>query len=108
MWVLGNEYMQEAAPWAVYKNNPSKAAHISRFSINLIRMYAILSEPFIPNSSKIIKEALGLEEDLEWPSNVDEEVLKLSGGQLFKVPELLFKKISDEEREVYKRKFSGM
>jgi methionyl-tRNA synthetase len=40
IWVAGNEYLQEAAPWAAFKEDPDSAAAIIRLSLNLIRLYA--------------------------------------------------------------------
>ena len=51
IWVAGNEYLQAAAPWAAYKQDPARAAAIVRLSLNLIRFYAVLSAPFIPDAA---------------------------------------------------------
>ena len=58
IWVLGNEYLQSAAPWAVYKEDPDRAATIVRLALNLIRVYAVVSEPFIPDASVTMLGAL--------------------------------------------------
>ena len=52
IWALGNEYLQSSAPWSVYKEDEGKAAAQIRLALNLIRIYAILSQPFIPTTSK--------------------------------------------------------
>ena len=44
----GNEYLQEAAPWSTIKEDPEQAAMQIRLGLNLIRLYAVLSQPFIP------------------------------------------------------------
>ena len=58
IWACGNEYLQSAEPWSVFKNDPSKAAMQIRLSLNLIKLYGVLSAPFIPDSAKRILEAL--------------------------------------------------
>ncbi len=59
IWSLGNEYLQECQPWALYKTDPDKAAMSIRFALNLIVLYANLSAPFIPDTAKKIHEAMG-------------------------------------------------
>ena len=44
----GNEYLQAAAPWTAIKTDPDRAAAITRFGLNLIRLYAVLSPPLPP------------------------------------------------------------
>ena len=60
IWVAGNEYLQSAAPWTAIKTDRERAAAITRFSLNLIRLYAVLSRPFVPDASDAMLAALGL------------------------------------------------
>ena len=52
IWALGNEYLQSSAPWSVYKEDEGTAAAQIRLALNLIRIYAVLSQPFIPTTSE--------------------------------------------------------
>ncbi len=106
IWAAGNEYLQDAAPWAVFKEDPAQAAAIVRLSLNLIRLYAALSSPFIPEASATLTEALGLTEP-PWPDTIAEAATALPPGHAFSVPENLFRKISDEEREDWQERFAG-
>ncbi len=106
IWVAGNEYLQSAAPWAVYKEDPERAAAIVRFSLNLIRLYAVLSAPFIPDASKSMLTAMNAD-GAEWPDTIEEALGALEAGQEFTVPENLFRKITDDEREEWQEKFAG-
>ncbi|MBR9765671.1 MAG: methionine--tRNA ligase [Rhodobacteraceae bacterium] len=106
IWAAGNEYLQSAAPWAVFKEDPAQAAAIVRLSLNLIRLYAALSAPFIPDTSAVLREALKLD-SLDWPGDLPEALSALPAGSAFAVPENLFRKISDEEREDWQQRFSG-
>ncbi len=106
IWAAGNEYLQSAAPWTVFKEDPERAAAIVRLSLNLIRLYAILSAPFIPDASATLKEALKLDE-MSWPDDVAAALATLAPGEDFAVPENLFRKITDEEREDWQSRFSG-
>jgi methionyl-tRNA synthetase len=60
-------------------------------------MLAILSDPFLPNASKKIKEIINLK-DTKWTEiNIDNPILN-SQNKINK-PELIFRKIEDEEIE---------
>jgi methionyl-tRNA synthetase len=48
IWVAGNEYLQSAAPWAAFKEDPDRAAAITRLRAEPDPFYAVLSAPFIP------------------------------------------------------------
>ncbi|MBT9383438.1 methionine--tRNA ligase [Pseudooceanicola sp. CBS1P-1] len=106
IWAAGNEYLQTAAPWAAYKEDPERAAAIVRLSLNLIRLYAVLSAPFIPDTSAVLKEAMKLE-TLDWPEDLAAALEALAPGAAFSVPENLFRKVLDEEREDWQARFSG-
>ena len=106
IWAAGNEYLQSAAPWAAFKEDPDRAAAIVRLSLNLIRLYAVLSAPFIPDTSNVLKEAMKLD-SLDWPEDLPEALNALAAGATFTVPENLFRKIADEEREDWQARFSG-
>ncbi|QPM90104.1 methionine--tRNA ligase [Pseudooceanicola algae] len=107
IWAAGNEYLQSAAPWTAYKEDPDRAAAIIRLSLNLIRLYASLSAPFIPDCSATLQEAFGLE-SLDWPQDVAASLAALQPGMAFSVPENLFRKITDDERDAWQEKFSGI
>ncbi|WP_425052438.1 methionine--tRNA ligase [Psychromarinibacter sp. S121] len=107
MWAAGNEYLQEAAPWSVFKEDEAAAAAIIRLSLNLIRLYGVLSAPFIPDASAEMLKAMGAE-DAAWPKDIAGALAALPAGQAFTVPENLFRKISDDEREDWQSRFSGV
>lgn len=106
IWVAGNEYLQGAAPWSLFKTDPDQAGAQIRIGLNLIRLYAVLSAPFIPNACDTLMEAMGCD-DRSWPSNVNAALTALPGGHGFRVPEVLFPKITDEQREDWQARFAG-
>ncbi|KPP86244.1 MAG: methionyl-tRNA synthetase [Rhodobacteraceae bacterium HLUCCO07] len=106
IWVLGNEYLQEAAPWATFKEDEAQAAMQIRLALNLIRLYGVLSQPFIPDTTGPICEALRCE-DMHWPDDVAAALEVLGPGHGFSVPENLFSKITDEQREDWQARFAG-
>ena len=107
IWVIGNEYLQSAEPWAVFKNDPNAAAATVRMSLNLITLYGQLSEPFIPDASEILLLAMG-HDGPQWPTSVETAVQHCKAGDSFKVPDNLFAKITDEQRLAWSEKFSGI
>ena len=107
IWVIGNEYLQAAAPWSVVKTDPEQAQAIVRLALNLIRVYAILSAPFIPDASAAMMQAVG-SDDRTWPHDISAAMRTLPPGHGFTVPENLFRKITDEERADWQQKFSGV
>jgi methionyl-tRNA synthetase len=108
IWVAGNEYLQTAAPWAAFKTDPDAAAASIRLALNLIRLYAIVSRPFIPDASDRMLDALGCRDAAEdWPRDIGTALEALPAGHAFAVPENLFEKISDDAREAMEARFSG-
>ena len=106
IWVAGNEYLQNAAPWAVFKEDPDQAAAIIRLSLNLIRLYAVLSAPFIPDAATKMLAAMGPDAN-SWPDDAEAALSLLPPGHAFTVPEVLFAKISDEQSESWQQQFAG-
>ena len=106
IWVAGNEYLQSAAPWSTFKEDPETAAAQVRLGLNLIRLYAVLSAPFIPTTSARMLEAMQTTDDT-WPSDVSAALSHLSAGHAFNVPDVLFAKITDEQREEWQDRFAG-
>ncbi len=106
IWVAGNEYLQSAAPWSTFKEDPETAAAQVRLGLNLIRLYAVLSAPFIPSTSARMMEAMQTSDDT-WPSDVAEALSHLTAGHEFSVPDVLFAKITDEQREEWQDRFAG-
>ena len=106
MWAAGNEYLQAAAPWSVFKEDPEQAAAQIRLALNLIRIYAVLSAPFIPNASAKLLSAMNTL-DTDWPTDMAQAVAALPEGHAFTVPDNLFTKITDDQREEWAEKFAG-
>ena len=106
IWVLGNEYLQTNAPWTTFKTDPDTAAMQVRVGLNLIRLYAILSEPFIPDASATMLKAMNAS-DASWPKDIAAALSALPAGHAFEVPENLFRKITDDERTEWAERFAG-
>lgn len=106
LWVLGNEYLQDAAPWSVFKSDPEQAAAQIRLALNLIRFYAIISRPFIPDATASMMAAINCD-DWSWPDTASDALTHLDAGHAFTTPDVLFTKITDENRTDWEAQFSG-
>ncbi len=106
IWVAGNEYLQSAAPWSAFKTDPDQAAMQIRLALNLIRLYAVLSAPFIPDAAQTMLAAMNCT-DKSWPDDVAAALQTLAPGHAFTVPDVLFTKITDDQRESWQTRFSG-
>ena len=95
---LGNKYLAEEEPWKLYKTGELKRVEQIMFvSLQICGMLAILSHPFLPNASKKIKEIINLK-DTKWTDlNINNPILN-SSDKINK-PELIFRKIEDDEIE---------
>jgi len=107
IWAAGNEYLQSAAPWSTFKEDPEKAGAQIRLALNLIRVYGVLSAPFIPTASAKLMSAMNTL-DFDWPADVSAALQTLPQGHAFTVPENIFAKITDDQREEWQAKFSGV
>jgi methionyl-tRNA synthetase len=105
IWVAGNEYLQAAEPWAKFKTDPDAAAAIVRFALNLIPLYAVLSEPFIPDAAATMLKAMNT--NAAWPRDITAVLETLPAGHTFTVPEVMFAKISDDARDEMQAQFAG-
>ena len=106
IWAAGNEYLQAQAPWTTFKTDPDKAAAQVRLALNLIPFYANLSAPFIPDAAAKMLTAVHLTDQV-WPDDVEAALSVMAPGHVFDVPEVLFAKISDEDRDTWAERFAG-
>ena len=91
---IGNKYITECEPWKVWKTDPKRVETILYISLQLVANLAIAFEPFLPFSSKSLREMIDMPE-FDWAQLGRTDLLK-PGHQLAE-PHLLFQKIEDEE-----------
>ncbi|MGQ5651895.1 methionine--tRNA ligase [Streptomyces sp. EKR5.2] len=109
LWSAGNSYLEEKAPWLEIKTNKEGAALTLRTAMNLIHLYAVVSEPFIPTSSAAMRGAFDLADDTAVWVTQDEarSLTAVAAGTPFTVPPVLFAKLTEEDLESYKERFGG-
>lgn len=94
---LGNKYLADEEPWKVIKQDEERVKTIMYVALQIATGLAILSEPFLPFTSKKLKNILAIsEQGLKWESVSKEEPL-LSADHKINKAELLFRKIEDSE-----------
>jgi methionyl-tRNA synthetase len=106
LWVLCNEYVNEAAPWTAYRTDQDRAGTIINFAINLIGLVAIASTPFIPATAARMAKAVGADLD-GWVTNAEALLSQRRGGEPLSNPGLLFERLEDARVDELKRQFSG-
>ncbi len=99
---VGNGYMQKKEPWIVAKQvteNPAAQQQIDNclhLCLQLTANLAILAQPFLPFTAKKICHLLKVvDKMLDWENAGSLKLLSV--GYTLRAPELLFRKIEDEE-----------
>jgi methionyl-tRNA synthetase len=96
---LGNKYLADEEPWKVVKENPERVKTIMYVALQIAAGLAIVSEPFLPFSSKKLHKILNIPLTLQW-SFVENSTELLPYHHKIGEAELLFSKIEDAEIQV--------
>jgi methionyl-tRNA synthetase len=108
LWVLGNQYLQEAAPWTAIKTDPERAAAVVRTGINLVGLFARICAPVLPFTAETIAQAIGEPYPASWPStDARAELSRIEAGRPVKAPEVLFRKVEDAQVAEWAARFGG-
>ncbi|MFI0737947.1 methionine--tRNA ligase [Streptomyces sp. NPDC021100] len=109
LWSAGNSYLETKAPWLEIKTDPDAAALTLRTAMNLIHLYSVVSEPFIPATAAAMRSAFALTgDDRTWVTQDEARSLSsVPAGTPFTVPPVLFAKITEEDLESYRERFGG-
>lgn len=108
LWTLGNMYFDERKPWKTIKEDKDQTACTLRTALNLVRAYAILAEPIIPETATRVLESLGrTPADEVWIDAGDKPLSAVKPGDAFTIPPPLFQKITDEQVEEWEARFGG-
>ncbi len=98
----GNQFLQEQAPWALYKANPEdpRIAQVMGAALQIAALLGYLAEPFIPFSAARLRKLLGMGAWArgDWSkamASLKEGKPLLPEGHRIGKPEILFAKIVD-------------
>jgi methionyl-tRNA synthetase len=92
---LGNKYLADTEPWKLIKSDERRTATIINISTQISASLAILSEPFMPFSSKKLKNILALG-NVTWDDAGREVITTV---HRINSPTHLFEKIEDDKIE---------
>ena len=98
---IGNKYITDCEPWHVAKTDMERVKTILYISLQLVANLEIAFEPFLPFSSKKLRQMLNIAES-DWAQLGSTELLK--PGHQLGTPALLFEKIEDEAIEAQLKK----
>jgi len=93
---LGNKYLADEEPWKTIKTDEERTKTVMFVALQIANALAILSEPFLPFTSKKLKGILNITETQTWNDVATIEVL-LAAGHTTAKSELLFSKIEDAD-----------
>lgn len=100
----GNTYLQDAAPWALYKADPHdpRIQDCMYVCLQITALLSLLAEPFIPFTAPKIRQLLGLAPSKS--GDLKDAIAALSEGKPFLAsghkigqPSILFAKINDRK-----------
>ena len=102
----GNKYLADKEPWKLYKeNNIKEVEQILYISIETCALISILSEPFIPNSAKKIRDILDINL-VNW-TMLKSATKIIQPDHKIKKSNLIFRKIENDEIENQLRKLNS-
>ena len=98
---LGNKYLADQEPWKTIKTDEQRTKTVMFVALQIASALAILSEPFLPHTSKKLKEMLRInsretQNGLQWSDVATKQTL-IDTGHTINTNELLFSKIEDSQ-----------
>jgi len=94
---IGNKYLTDNEPWKTYNTNEERTKTVLNLSLQICANLSILSEPFLPFTSKKLSKMLKLKK-LKWKDAGNINILK-SDNKIRNVKKL-FDKIENSEIEL--------
>ena len=95
---IGNKYLADEEPWKIIKENPERVKTVIFISLHISSVLAIVSEPFIPFTSKKIKNILNFKDEINWTwKDLKDKDFLINENHKINEPELLFNRIEDSE-----------
>jgi methionyl-tRNA synthetase len=114
LWSAGNSYLEEKAPWLEIRTDQDAAALTLRTAMNLIALYAVVSEPFVPSTARAMRGVFGPVDGAValpeggWVDAGQARALDaIPAGTAFTVPPVLFTKITEDDLAAFRERFGG-
>ena len=98
---LGNKYLADQEPWKTIKTDEQRTKTVMFVALQIASALAVLSEPFLPHTSRKLKEMLRInsretQNSLQWSDVATKQIL-IAPGHTINTNELLFSKIEDSQ-----------
>ena len=95
---LGNKYLADEEPWKLIKQDADRVKTVMYVALQIATALAVLSEPFLPFTSKKLKKMLGTDRPETEPTwgTISLKTDLLAAGHRINGAELLFGKIEDD------------
>ncbi|MDB4215810.1 methionine--tRNA ligase [bacterium] len=98
---LGNKYLADQEPWKTIKTDEQRTKTVMFVALQIASALAILSEPFLPHTSKKLKKMLHInsrenQNGLQWSDVATKQTL-IAPGHTINTNELLFSKIEESQ-----------
>ena len=98
---LGNKYLADQEPWKTIKTDQARTKTVMFVALQIASALAILSEPFLPHTSKKLKKMLHInsretQNGLQWSDVATKQTL-IATGHTINTNELLFSKIEESQ-----------
>lgn len=93
---LGNKYLADEEPWKTIKTDEDRTQTVLYVALQIAAALAVVSEPFLPFTSKKLKTILALATPISWNEVATTQQLIAPGHKLGE-SQLLFSKIEDDE-----------
>jgi methionyl-tRNA synthetase len=107
IWATGNAYWEQSEPWKQAKLDPERTAVILRTGVNLVRLFSLLAAPIIPETTERVLAAVAPDAPKQWPDDAASALAALEPGATFDVPDVLFRKITDDDVAEWTTRFGG-
>ncbi|MFX1296626.1 MAG: methionine--tRNA ligase [Promethearchaeota archaeon] len=98
-----NRYINNNEPWKKIKTNKKEVGDLFFSLLNVVRIIAVLSYPYLPNTALQIFQLLNLDElpeKVKWDTLFDFE---LKPGHKLNNPKILFNKINNEHEKLLEK-----
>ena len=95
---LGNKYLADEEPWKTIKTDEERTKTVMYVALQIAAALTVLSEPFLPHTSKKLKNILNVAQNnnVGW-NDVSKNRILLSPEHTIEKGELLFSKIENEQ-----------
>lgn len=107
LWKLGNEYIDERAPWSTVKTDPDEARTTIRACFNLVRLFAEAARPVIPDLADTVLDALRLDEDERSTPLGEIGLFDLEGGRPYEPIPPVVEKVEEDAIERHEARFGA-